>query len=437
MTDQEKEFLLRKVRGLEAENQRLQEALTNGRSTEYALLNATSDLAAIIDPDGTILEVSDAAAARLGKTKEQLIDTRIFDLLPPETADFRKAYVTMVSQSHQTMRFEDQLGDMNLLVCLYPIVNSRGEATQLAVYVGDTTELKKNEMLLYRYSQILATINDPIAYVDKSFRYRTVNDATLKIYQKKKGEMVGHSIAEIVGQEIFEEKVKPHILECLEGEKVYHQDWFDFPDGLRRFMYISYYPLFAKDKIVSGVVINSIDVTKMKEMEDKLKLLSQTDQLTQIFNRVKFHDSLTHEVARIRRYEADLSLIMFDIDHFKKVNDTYGHDVGDEVLVIITEIVKECIRETDVFARWGGEEFMLLLPHTGLKNATLLAERIRAKIEQREIKTVGTVTSSFGVTQFVAMDNEETFTKRVDRALYKAKSKGRNRVVTAQAMDKN
>lgn len=407
-------------------------------ATIHALLNATSDLALIMDTDGIILEVSESTAARLSKTKRQLIGTCIYDYFKPEMVDFRKAYVQLVTQGKQMIRFEDHYEDLTFLVGIYPIIDNNDDVKQLAVFVADVTELKRNEMLLHRFSQILATINDPIAYIDKNFNYQTVNEAMLTIYQKKKKkEMVGHSVEEIVGKEVFQKQFRPFILQCLGGGIVYNQDWLDFPDGQRRYMYMSLYPLFAKDNVVSGVVLNSIDITKMKEMEDQLKLLSQTDQLTQIFNRVKFHDSLTREIHRAKRYDTELTLIMFDIDHFKRINDTYGHDIGDDVLVNLSELVKTCIRETDIFARWGGEEFMLLLPHTTMLNASKLAERIRAIIEKNNFPTVGTITSSFGVTQYVNTDTAETFTKRVDRALYKAKETGRNRVIAAQAKEKD
>ncbi len=403
-------------------------------ATVNALLNATTDLALITDNKGIILEISGATAARVRRRPEELIGTCIYDYFKPDMVDFRKAYVQLVTQGRQMIRFEDHYENMTFLVCIYPVINNNDDVEKLAIFVADTTELKRNEMLLHQYSQILATINDPIAYIDKNFIYQTVNAATLQIYQKKKkNEMVGHPVEEIVGEEIFKKQFRPFILQCLGGKKAYNQDWFDFPDGVRRYMYMSFYPLFAKDNVVAGTVVNSIDVTKMKEMEDQLKLLSQTDQLTQIFNRVKFHDSLAQEISRARRYQTELALIMLDIDHFKRINDNYGHDVGDDVLVGLSELVKTCIRETDIFARWGGEEFMLLLPHTPLNCAAKLGERIRAAIEKHDFPQVGTVTSSFGVTQYIESDSEETFTKRVDRALYKAKQKGRNRVIAAQA----
>ncbi|HLP58978.1 MAG TPA: sensor domain-containing diguanylate cyclase [Candidatus Deferrimicrobium sp.] len=402
-------------------------------ATIQALLNATSDLPIIIDTKGIILNVGEGVTTRTGKESNHLIGTCIYDYFKPEHVDFKKAYVQLVTQSRQMIRFEDHFEDLTFLVCIYPILDQNNEVEKLAVFINDSTELNKNEMLLHRYSQILAAINDPIAYIDVNFLYRTVNDATLKIYRKTMEEMIGHPMEEVVGKEVFAEKFKPYIEQCLTGERVYHKDWFDFPDGQPRFMYISLDPLFAKNNIVAGVVIDSIDITKMKEMEDQLKLLSQTDQLTQVFNRVKFNDSLNYEMIRSKRYQTDLSLIMIDIDYFKDINDKYGHDMGDDVLKALAGLLKESTRETDICARWGGEEFMLLLPHTNLENASKLAERIRARIEKKVFKTGQTVTGSFGVTQFISADTDETFTKRVDRALYMAKEKGRNRVISAQA----
>jgi len=123
-----------------------------------------------------------------------------------------------------------------------------------------------------------------------------------------------------------------------------------------------------------------------------------------------------------------LSLIMFDIDHFKKVNDTYGHAVGDYVLQTLTQIVKMDLRETDYLVRWGGEEFIIIAPDTDVRRAEILAERVRKSAEEYSFDQVGTVTVSFGVTQFTGDDTEDTFIKRTDDALYSAKRMGRNRV---------
>ena len=168
-------------------------------------------------------------------------------------------------------------------------------------------------------------------------------------------------------------------------------------------------------------------IIKERELEAQEKLAS-TDQLTGIYNRHKFEKLISNEIVRFNRYKRPLSLIMFDIDHFKKVNDNYGHDEGDRVLQHIVEIVKSHTRRVDFFVRWGGEEFFILCPETDLQDSITLAEKFRTNIEAATFGAAGKVTASFGVVTFKDKENEETFLKRVDNALYLAKSEGRNRV---------
>ena len=175
----------------------------------------------------------------------------------------------------------------------------------------------------------------------------------------------------------------------------------------------------------SGIVR---DITKRKRLESELQTRATTDTLTQVFNRIKYDEIVKREIERAKRYNHPLSLIMFDIDHFKMVNDTYGHAVGDYVLQALTQIVKLDLRETDYLVRWGGEEFVIIAPDTDIERAEILAERVRKSAEEYKFERVGTVTVSFGVTQFTKNDTEDTFIKRTDDALYAAKRMGRNRV---------
>ncbi len=436
--DLSKEQLMEKIKSLNREITRLKEkeaqrihtekALIKTKATAYAFINATSDLAALLNTNGIILEVNEAAVRRVGKRVTELTGKCIFDFFPPEFKDFRKVYINIVLQTKEPLRFQDEYKDLILNVCIYPILNDEDEVERLAVFVSDDTEHRHNEELLHRYSQILSTTQDLMAYIDKNFIFRTVNDAYLRIYKKSRKEIVGHSVEELVGKDYFEKKIKENIQQCLNGQGIQQQEWFDFPDGKRRCMYMSYYPLLAKDKHVTGVLLNSVDITKIKQLEEELKRLSVTDLLTQIFNRTKFDQALKEEIKRCRRYNTELSIIMFDIDHFKHFNDTYGHDVGDKILVSLVNLVKKCIRDTDIFSRWGGEEFMLLLPHTSLENAVKLAERIRIKVKEHTFAKVESITCSFGVSEFIKEDNEETLIKRVDNALYESKRSGRNKV---------
>ena len=178
-------------------------------------------------------------------------------------------------------------------------------------------------------------------------------------------------------------------------------------------------------------VISFTDITDLKHYTYELQYKATHDNLTKLYNRHKLNDELDKEITRENRYMHGLSLLMLDIDNFKNINDTYGHDLGDIVLKDIAGIIQNSIRTTDYAARWGGEEFMVLLPETILFDATSIAELIRQNIEKYENKSLNKPTTvSIGVTQFkVNDDNVETFIKNVDLAMYDAKQTGKNKVV--------
>ena len=163
----------------------------------------------------------------------------------------------------------------------------------------------------------------------------------------------------------------------------------------------------------------------------KLEELATTDALTGVYNRRKFNDLTLAEVERVRRYGHPLSLLILDIDHFKRVNDTYGHEAGDEVLVVLAGLIRAAIRATDSLARWGGEEFVVLSPDVTLEGEAELAERLRAAASTHEHSSVGTVTASFGVAQYRAGETPDELFARADEALYRAKEGGRDRVELA------
>ncbi|GAG59908.1 unnamed protein product, partial [marine sediment metagenome] len=125
-----------------------------------------------------------------------------------------------------------------------------------------------------------------------------------------------------------------------------------------------------------------------------LGALATIDPLTSLYNRRRFSEFLAHEIDRTKRYKTDLSIIMFDIDHFKKINDTYGHEEGDNVLKMFGARMKDIIRESDIIARWGGEEFMILAVNTNLKNTQILAEKIRANIENQQLASAPKFTNN-------------------------------------------
>jgi diguanylate cyclase (GGDEF)-like protein len=172
----------------------------------------------------------------------------------------------------------------------------------------------------------------------------------------------------------------------------------------------------------------SVVTSELEDANKELKRVSCIDKLTQINNRLKLDEVLEHEFSISTRYNTGLSILILDIDHFKEVNDTFGHLVGDLVLTQLAGILKSCVRKSDTVGRWGGEEFLVILPHTRMKDAKKVAEKIRAAVEKTDFQQAGHITCSMGVASFCEGDNSEKLLSRADEALYHAKSGGRNRV---------
>lgn len=178
---------------------------------------------------------------------------------------------------------------------------------------------------------------------------------------------------------------------------------------------------------VTDIAINRLQLDKANE---KLAHLSQTDALTQLNNRHCWNTFIDNEFKRVKRYEQVSTLMMLDIDHFKKVNDTYGHVAGDKMIAEISRVISESLRETDFAARYGGDEFAICLTTTSADNAIILAERLRKAIERAFViddSHVIQVTISIGIAEFTAnTDTVDTWTKNADNALYKSKKNGSN-----------
>jgi diguanylate cyclase (GGDEF)-like protein len=185
--------------------------------------------------------------------------------------------------------------------------------------------------------------------------------------------------------------------------------------------------------------LEAVNATLQQQIDDATEQLSEnnaylmdltvTDTLTGINNRRAFENSLTELILRSNRYKEIFSMLIFDIDDFKKLNDQYGHDMGDRVLVELVDRVTKVVRDVDTLCRWGGEEFTILMPQTRQNGALKMAERCRSAVADELFDVVGQVSISLGVTCYMPHDNERKLFKRADDALYEAKSQGKNCVV--------
>jgi diguanylate cyclase (GGDEF)-like protein/PAS domain S-box-containing protein len=208
-------------------------------------------------------------------------------------------------------------------------------------------------------------------------------------------------------------------------------------DGRKIWVYDVSHPWFDEKGRVIGSVGSLRDVTDRVEAENKIKeefsKIANTDALTDLPNRREFFDRLERDMTRLRRVDSEVSILVLDIDHFKKINDTYGHDVGDSVLIEISKVINSCMRETDLASRIGGEEFGVLLPDTPVEGAGDAAERIRGAILKHNFelghdKKPVAITVSIGVATAITGQDITTseLYKIADTRLYIAKNSGRN-----------
>jgi diguanylate cyclase (GGDEF)-like protein len=199
-------------------------------------------------------------------------------------------------------------------------------------------------------------------------------------------------------------------------------------------------PLTYRSGAIVGVIETAQDITEQKLEEKKLKLSEQTykeqsitDSLTELYNARHFFRQLDYEVGRAKRYGSKLSLMLMDIDDFKKYNDSYGHPEGDKVLRTLSRVLKKGLRDSDTSCRYGGEEFTVLLPETTGKNALMVAERLRSSFEKEVLAPLPEsevhMTISIGISEYIPAEESKSFLRRADEAMYDAKNNGKNQSV--------
>lgn len=295
----------------------------------------------------------------------------------------------------------------------------------------------------------LRTITDSIqagiAYIDAERRYQFVNHYYEVRLGLSRAEIVGRCVWDVVGTENYQ-RVKPYIDRALAGESTDFEFSFSYLSEAKRVLHATMTPAQDLDGHVHGYYLFFFDITERKQMEEALRqanselsLLASLDGLTQVANRRRFDDYLAQEWRRLMRDQQPISLVLFDIDFFKKYNDYYGHLMGDEALVEVAQTAKACIRRpADLLARYGGEEFAVILPNTHLEGAIAVAHQIQQTIRELEIPHADSsvcpfITLSLGVATVVPgieQDSNELI-QQADTALYQAKNQGRNQVVAA------
>jgi diguanylate cyclase (GGDEF)-like protein/PAS domain S-box-containing protein len=272
------------------------------------------------------------------------------------------------------------------------------------------------------YHAIIQTTSDGFNISDVSGKILEANDSYCK--------MIGYNINElttmnIAGLEAIEnpEMVATHISRIIKAGSDSFTSKHRRKDGAEIDVEVTI--TYLDDR--GGRFFSFVrDITDRKKLEVELVQAATYDSLTGVFNRKSLEEKIEGEVERAKRYGSTFSLIMFDIDDFKHINDTLGHHVGDKVLQGIAEMVKLNVRVLDTVGRWGGEEFMILLSETNHSEAAIVAEKLRTALANHRTGEADHITASFGITSYQADDTLDTIFKRVDDLLYSAKNSGKN-----------
>lgn len=375
---------------------------------------------------GTILYVNHTMAKMLGySAPDELIGKK--SILVYKYPEQREIFIQKLSQEHVVSNYELELvdSDSNTLPIM---ISATLDGDVLSGMIIDMSEIKKSENEINKLSKVIEQIDDTVAITDKQGIITYVNQAFCNHTGFTEDEVLGESFR-ILKSDRYDNTFYKKLWTTISNGDIFRDTVINRKkNGDLYYEDKTITPLKDDKNNIIGYVSTGKDVTLETLMNQEIQRIATIDQLTGIYNRHKFEELFILETERSRRFLQPLSLILIDIDHFKAVNDTYGHDVGDEVLKTLTDVVQENIRKIDIFARWGGEEFLVLSPNTDLKNIQKLAEKLRSAVENTSFSTVNHVTISLGISTFRDDDTFVSLFKRVDQGLYYAKEHGRNQV---------
>jgi len=410
-------------------------------------LEAAPDGIVIVDLDGRIMYSNRAMEKLYGYAPEELVGRHLGEL--DEDPGFSEQAV--IPAVHETGLW---VGEMMVkhkrgrafpsLLNIALVRNEAGEPIAMVGIVRDITERKHSEEELRRSERFLNTIfdsiRDPFSIMDRNYRIIRLNEAYAQMKGKSVDSLIGKRCYEVLG-------TKGVVCDGCVIEKTFHSGdpcakdkHIILANGSDAWVEIYTYPILDDKGRVSHVIEYTRDITDRKRSEEekqrlieKLEHLSKTDGLTGLLNRRALTERLSYEIDRAKRYGSDLSLVLCDVDNFKQINDLYGHAGGDSALQNVSGTLKGMLRKTDIAGRYGGDEFIMILPETSMTGAVSLAEKIRASIESSEFRLEGDKTArmslSIGVTCLAAAsDTIDSFVKRADDAMYASKQSGRNKV---------
>ncbi len=401
---------------------------------------------ATTDKEGHFIDVNDYMVKILeANGKEELMKVKISDLYVSEEttrADIVKNIIKEGTYEFEGKRrtLKGRVIDVYISCRVKKDVNGNDTIDCVLLDITKEKELEKRLKESEELFRIMVNgMNEGVYINDAKIIY--ANPSAIEFFGYPEKELYNMYVWDLFGEK-DRAVIKANIERRLKGEQFYFEYTFhtSTKKGEEKYILFHVQTVVYQGRFVAlAIFFDMTDKVLLEKELEKEKLrfqeLSETDPLTRIFNRRKLENALAEYVKLAFRYNRPLSVIMFDIDHFKEINDNYGHQVGDNVLFELANLVKINLRETDLFARFGGEEFMILMPETNLAYAKAKAESLRKLIGENTFKFIYRLTCSFGVIEYGEKDNPGnvrdiigSLVGRVDNALYRAKENGRNRV---------
>jgi diguanylate cyclase (GGDEF)-like protein/PAS domain S-box-containing protein len=296
-------------------------------------------------------------------------------------------------------------------------------------------QITLQQLLRGNHKALLLVINAlpfPIYYKDKNGLYLGCNKAYEEYASVKREEIIGKNVFSIFEDEaasIFDQSDRELINNP--GEQIYETH---VSRSGQETQYVKFHKatFFDENNQVAGILGAIIDITEQKQLEAKLKHFASYDDLTGIYNRREGNRQLKKRVQHAHRKNSALTVMLIDLDNFKSINDTFGHETGDNILIATAACLADNSRANDILCRYGGEEFLIILPETDTQAALTIAERHRKALTKISVPLAGAknlhITASFGISEMGSDESERALMKHADIALYKAKHQGKNRV---------
>jgi diguanylate cyclase (GGDEF)-like protein/PAS domain S-box-containing protein len=419
--------------------------LSNICRTNSMAIESSMDGIAIYDRDDTYIYVNQAYAKLNGYDSPAEIVGKTYRLMynDPERARMQQ-FCMPALKKNGTWRGELLATRKNGSTYFQEASVTMLEDGGRICIVRDISWRKRSEARLQRSERFLNTIfdsiRDPFCIFDRDYQIIRVNDAYAQMKHLHFKDLLGKKCQEVLHNgatacdTCIVEKSLHSADPCAKDKLV------TLPNGDEVWFEIYTYPILDEEGKVSHIIEYTRDITDRKKSEvdrrrmiDKLEHLSRTDTLTGLMNRRALTEALLYELDRSRRFASDLSLILCDIDDFKEINDTYGHDAGDRALQALCATLSKIMRKTDVAGRYGGDEFMLVLPETSVKGAEILAGKLLEALSEMHLDFLEgekrTLSLSIGIAGLETKDDTiDTLIKRADEAMYKSKQSGKSKV---------